>query len=158
MAEAQVSDRTGRARIPLMIKLFAPILEALLAAGAWLGPNGLITIRGRRSGRDRSNGVAIIAISGRRWVWCPWGEAQWVRNLRAAGRATISQRGRKEEVIATELDTTQRIAFHKDFYGPRVRAIPFGRTFIRMVDGVDVDRPPEEAATGRPVFELHPVR
>jgi hypothetical protein len=27
-----------------------------------------------------------------------------------------------------------------------------------MVDGVDVNRPPEEIAEGRPVFELHPVR
>jgi hypothetical protein len=40
--------------------------------------------------------------------------------------------------------------------GPLARSIPFGVTFIRMVDGVDVNEP-EEAAEGRRVFELHPV-
>jgi hypothetical protein len=36
------------------------------------------------------------------------------------------------------------------------RGIPFGMTFIRIVDGVDL-KDPEEAAEGRPVFELTPV-
>jgi deazaflavin-dependent oxidoreductase (nitroreductase family) len=141
------------ARIPLWIRLVAPVFEWWLAAGMWAGPNGLITIRGRTSGRPRTNGVAIVEISGRRWVWCPWGEPQWVHNLRAAQRATITKGRRKVEVTATELDPQERVAFHRDFLGPKVRSIPFGRTFIRIVDGVDVNRP-EEAAKGRPVFEL----
>jgi len=33
----------------------------------------------------------------------------------------------------------------------------FGAWFIRIVDGVDLDRP-LEAAEGRPVFELHTLR
>jgi deazaflavin-dependent oxidoreductase (nitroreductase family) len=151
-----MTDRIGTgARIPALIKLFAPIFEVLLAAGVPLGPNGLITIRGRKSGLSRTTGVAIISVSGRRWVWCPWGEPQWVRNLRAAGRATITVRRRKEEVIASELDAKQRVEFFRDAFGPRIRRIPFGRTFIRIVDGVDINRPPEEIAEGRPVFELH---
>jgi hypothetical protein len=35
--------------------------------------------------------------------------------------------------------------------------MPFGVEFIRIVDGVDLDRP-LDAAEGRPVFELHPIR
>jgi len=71
-----MTDRIGTgARIPALIKLFAPIFEVLLAAGVPLGPNGLITIRGRKSGLSRTTGVAIISVSGRRWVWCPWGGA-----------------------------------------------------------------------------------
>jgi deazaflavin-dependent oxidoreductase (nitroreductase family) len=126
-----------------------------MASGVPLGPNGLITIAGRKSGVPRTNGVAIISVSGRRWVWCPWGEPQWVRNLRVAGRATITVNRHKEEVTATELDPIQRVEFFRDFFGPFVRRMPFGRTFIRIVDGVDIDRPPEETAEGRPVFELH---
>ena len=57
----------------------------------------------------------------------------------------------------SQIDPDERVAFHHDFLGPKVRCIPFGRTFIRIVDGVDVNRPPEEAATGRPVFELQQV-
>ena len=158
MTDTRVIGQTAGAHIPLWVRLSIPIFEPLLRAGIWAGPNGLITICGRKSGVLRTNGVAIISVSGRRWVWCPWGEPQWVRNLRAAGRATITLRGRKEEVTASELDREGRIEFFRDFFGPRVRGTPFGRTFVRVVDGVDVNRPPEQNAKGRPVFELHPIR
>ena len=95
-------------------------------------------------------------VSGRRWVWSPWGEVHWVRNLRAAGRATITVRGRKEEVRATELDPTQRVAFFRDILGPVARGIPFGVWFIRIVDGVDLDRS-GGSGRGSAVFELHPL-
>ena len=144
------------ARVPLQVSLFSPILKFLLAAGVPIGYNGLITIRGRKSGLPRTTPVAIIAVSGRRFVWAPWGEVHWVRNLRAAGHATINYRGRKEEVRATELDPTERVGFFRDILGPLARSIPFGVTFIRIVDGVDVRRP-VEAAEGRRVFELHPA-
>jgi hypothetical protein len=86
----------------------------------------------------------------------PWGEVNWVRNLRAAGRATINVRGQTEEVIARELAPSERIPFFRDVLGRVARGIPFGMTFIRIVDGVDL-KDPEEAAEGRPVFELTPV-
>jgi len=150
-----MSERTGPATgVPGYISFFNPIAKRLLAAGVPMGFNGLITIRGRKSGLPRTTAVAIIAVSGRRWVWCPWGDVQWVRNLRAAGRATITVRGRTEEVMATELDPTQRVAFFRETLGPLARGIPFGVRFIRMLDGVDLDDP-VEAAKGRPVFELH---
>ena len=40
-------------------------------------------------------------------------------------------RGRKEDVSATELDPTQRVAFFRDVLGPVAEAIPFGVRFIR---------------------------
>jgi deazaflavin-dependent oxidoreductase (nitroreductase family) len=146
----------GAARAPRRVTLFTPIARLLLAARVPLGFNGLITIRGRTSGLPRTTPVAIIAVSGRRYVWAPWGEVHWVRNLRAAGRATITVRRRKEEVSATELDPTERVGFFRDVLGPLARGIRFGVSFIRIVDGVDLDRP-LEAAEGRPVFELHRV-
>jgi hypothetical protein len=80
-----------------------------------------------------------------------------VRNLRAAGRATITVRRRTEEVTATELDPTERVAYFRDVLGPLARSIPFGVRFIRIVDGVDLNDP-VAAADGRRVFELHPAR
>jgi hypothetical protein len=80
-----------------------------------------------------------------------------VRNLRAAGRATITVRRRSEEVIATELDPAERVRFFRDVLGHVARGIPLGVWFIRVVDGVDLDKP-LEAAEGRRVFELHPLR
>lgn len=158
-----MSERTSSvAIVPGMpprwvFSLFNPVAKALLIAGVPLGLNGLITIRGRKSGLPRTTPVAIVAVGGRRWVWCPWGDVQWVRNLRAAGRATITVRRQEEEVRATELDQAERVEFFLDTLAPLMRSTPGGIWFIRVADGVDLRRP-VEAAEGRRVFELHPPR
>jgi deazaflavin-dependent oxidoreductase (nitroreductase family) len=145
---------TGRA--PRVTSLVNPIAKRLLAAGVPMGFNALITVPGRKSGVPRTTPLAVIEHSGRRWIWSPWGDVNWVRNLRAAGHATISVRGRTEEVTATELDPSQRVAFFRDVLGPVARGMRFGVQFIRLLDGVDVNEP-VTAAEGRAVFELHPV-
>ena len=66
-------------------------------------------------------------------------------------------RRKREDVRATELYPAERVAFFRDILGPLARGIPFGVSFIRLVDGVDLTRP-EDAANGRVVFELHPIR
>jgi deazaflavin-dependent oxidoreductase (nitroreductase family) len=141
------------ARPPGWVALFTPLAKLLLRAGIPLGFNGLLTIRGRKTGLPRTNPVAIIEVEGRRWVWAPWGEVHWVRNLRAAGHATITRRGWTEEVRATELSGEERVGFFRDDLGGLARSIPFGVWFIRTVDGVDLNDP-VAAAQGRPVFEL----
>ena len=140
-------------QVPTRVRLFSPILKFLLVAGMPIGPNGLVTVRGRKSGLLRTTALAIVEVGGRRWVWAPWGEVNWVRNLRSAGRATLTTRNRKEEVMATELDPTQRVGFFRDVLGPLARSVPFGIWFIRIVDGVDLGHP-SEASEGRCVFEL----
>jgi deazaflavin-dependent oxidoreductase (nitroreductase family) len=149
-------DGAGLSRVPRHVKLFSRFLQFLLAVGIPLGFNRLVTIRGRKSGLPRPTPLAVIQVAGRRWVWSPWGEVNWVRNLRVAGRATITGRGRQDEVRATELDPTERVGFFRDTLAPLARGIPFGVLFIRIVDGVDI-ADPVEAADGRPVFELHPI-
>lgn len=117
-----MGDRVTRAaRAPRSVSFFNPLLKFLLRAGVPLGPNGLITIRGRKSGLPRTTPVAIIEDAGRRWVWAPWGDVNWVRNLRAAGRATITMRRRTEEIRATELHEAQRIVFFRDVLGRLAR-------------------------------------
>jgi deazaflavin-dependent oxidoreductase (nitroreductase family) len=143
-------------RPPFHVRLFSPILKALVRAGVPLGFNGLMTVRGRKSGELRSVAVAIIPIGGRLWVWAPWGEVHWVQNLRAAGRATITVRHRQQDVTATELNRAQRIGFFTDILGPFARRLPFGVAFIRLVDGVNLNYPTQAAEESR-VFELHPI-
>jgi deazaflavin-dependent oxidoreductase (nitroreductase family) len=148
---------TPVARVPLSVRLFSPILKALLSARVPLGYNRLVTIRGRKTGQPRTAAIAVLEVSGQRWVWAPWGEVNWVRNLRAAGRASIQYRdGHAEEVRATELGDDDRVAFFRDVLAPFARRFRGGVTFIKLVDGVDVTDP-VKAADGRRVFELHPV-
>jgi deazaflavin-dependent oxidoreductase (nitroreductase family) len=144
-------------RAPRHVRFFSAILRFLMAAGVPLGYNRLVIIRGRKSGTPRVTPLAVIDFEGRRWVWAPWGEVNWVRNLRAARRASIKDRGgRIEEVVATELDPAQRIDFFSNTLGPLARRLPFGVLFVRIVDGVDL-ADPVAAAEGRVVFELQPT-
>jgi deazaflavin-dependent oxidoreductase (nitroreductase family) len=153
---ARVATKPARPlSVPWYVPKFGGVVKSLLRAGVPLGFNRLVTIRGRTSGQLRTTPVAVLDFEGRRWIWSPWGDSQWVRNLRAAGEATITIRRHDEEVTATELDPTERIAFFRDVLAPFAARLPFGFTFIRVVDGVDL-RDPVAAAEGRRVFELSP--
>jgi deazaflavin-dependent oxidoreductase (nitroreductase family) len=140
-------------RAPFITKLLNPFAKVMLKAGIPLGTNVLVTMPGRVSGKPRTTPLAVIEADGRRWLWSPWGDVQWVKNLRAAGGATITARRQSEEVIAIELDPEERMIFFRDVLAPFARDLRGGMTFVRLIDGVDLNHPVEEAE-GRPVFEL----
>src|SRR5829696_8932537 len=93
--------------LPWYVPLINPIARFLLAAGVPMGPNVLVTICGRKSGLPHTTPLTVVEMGGRRWLMAPYGEVNWVRNLRAAGRATITVGSRKEEVTAVELEPTE---------------------------------------------------
>ena len=143
------------ARAPWYVTFFSPILKFLLAAGVPLGLNGLITIRGRKSGLPRTTPVAIIEVAGRRWVWAPWGEVQWVRNLRAAGRGDdhrAAPQGRRYPRRSWTRRASRRSS--------ATSWVP-SREASRSVSGSSASSTGSmsavrrEAAEGRAVFELH---
>lgn len=143
-----------RAHVPRYVPFFNKFARRLLRAGTPMGPNVLVTIRGRTSGLPRTTPLAIVEHAGRRWTWAPYGEVDWVRNLRAAGEATITSGRSTEEVIATELDPAERVAFFQDVMVPVARSMPLGIWFIRTLLRTDLGDP-EAASRSRPVFELH---
>jgi deazaflavin-dependent oxidoreductase (nitroreductase family) len=154
--DAPTMHSRGAARAPRFVRLLSPLLQPLIGRGLPAGPNVLITIRGRTSGVPRTTPVAIIEVDGRRWIWSPWGAVHWALNLRAAGRATLTVRGREEDVVATELDEAERVVFFRDTFTPFAKAMRGGVAFVRLIDGVVLDDPAEVASRTR-VFELHPA-
>ena len=137
-------------RVPRHISLFSPLLQALLAAGLPVGPNALITIRGRKSGEPRTAGVAIIEVEGRRWIWAPWGEVNWVRNLRAAGQATLTRGGHCEPISAIELTPAEAAPVLKW----ALASVP---SFIRSYFDVTADsslEAIEQEAPRHPIFRV----
>ena len=81
----------------------------LVGPGLVIGnyPMYLLTVRGRKSGQPRTVAVAIIQRNGKRYVGSPYGIVAWVRNLRAAGEATLTRGRRSETVNARELPTDE---------------------------------------------------
>ena len=139
---------------PGYVGLFNPIARRVLRTGPLLGPNALITVRGRKSGQPRTTPVALVEIDGRRWVIGTFGETNWVRNLRAAGDATLSVGRRREDVKANELAEDERISFFRDVVTPYVKRLRIGTILLAVLGARDIVDDPAAAAAKRPVFEL----
>jgi deazaflavin-dependent oxidoreductase (nitroreductase family) len=145
-------------RAPAFVRAPNGLVRWLLGHGAPLGPNALVTIRGRTSGEPRTAPIAISEIDGRRYVLGAYGDVNWTRNLRAAGEADVQFRGRNVHVQAIELDP----AAAEEFFGVTLRRyvarLPrLGRAFARVLFGLvapDILEDPAKAAATRPVFEL----
>ena len=153
-ANAQPSPET-RLRVPFFVPIFNPIARRLLGAGVPLGPNALLTVRGRRTGAPRTTPVALVDLKGRRWIIGTFGEVNWVLNLRAAGEASLKIGRRAETVRAVELAPAQRAEFFRNTLVPYVRRIPLGTLLIGSLLGArDILDDPDGAAPRHPVFEL----
>lgn len=144
----------GRPRVPSIVPLLNPVVHRLLGRGVPLGPNALITVRGRRSGLPRTTGVAVIENHGRRWIVGTFGEVNWVRNLRAAGEVVLSAGGRRETVHAVELSQPEATAFFKDVLVPYIGDSAIKRWLLGLLGARDILADPAGAAALRPVFEL----
>jgi len=147
-------------RVPALVGFFNPLARRILRVGALLGPNALITVRGRKTGLPRTTPVALVDLDGRRWVIGTFGETNWVRNLRSAGEATLTVGRRKEDVRANELTGEARVGFFRDTLGPYVRRLPVGvgPVLLSILGAKDILQDPAGAAERRPVFELEPAR
>ena len=77
-----------------------------------LGGRGVatLTVTGRRTGRPRKVPVIPVDVGEKQYLVSPYGESDWVRNLRAAGRGALSRKGHAENFNATEVPPEQREA------------------------------------------------
>ena len=80
-------------------------LNALVRPLARLGLAGsrthVLTVPGRTTGTLWSTPVSIVRLGEERWLVAPYGERNWVRNARAAGRVEL-RRGRLRERLRVE--------------------------------------------------------
>jgi deazaflavin-dependent oxidoreductase (nitroreductase family) len=111
----------------------------------------ILTVAGRKSGLPRSTPVDVMTISGLRWLVAPYGEVNWVRNLRAAGKA-ILRRGRLAETLHAEpASAEQAIPVIRAY----LREVPVTRPY-REVTPDSTDTQIAASATHHPVFRLSP--
>jgi len=119
------------------------LFMSLLHAGVNLGTTSLLTVRGRKSGQPHSVPVRLIEQNGQRYLVAPYGVVQWVRNLRAAGTATLTRGRRAEAISVIEL--------------PAQQAAPVLKQYLMHIAAI---RPYFDATKNSPLaaFELEAVR
>jgi deazaflavin-dependent oxidoreductase (nitroreductase family) len=118
-------------------KVANPIVRAL-------GFASTLTVKGRKTGTPHKVPVNVLDHDGTRYLVAPRGDTQWVRNLRAAGEAEVSRRGKHERVRATEVadaDKQPVIDAYLAKWGSQVKS-----QFKELPDPAD-----------HPVFKLEPV-
>jgi len=158
MTQLSVPAQRHAAEAPAWIRLSTPLANRLLEGGLPMGPNVLLTVRGRVSGEARTAPVAVIEIGDRRFVIGAYGDVQWVRNLRAAGEGDLRIKGETLHIRARELDHAEATTFYGKTLPGYIASFPwfgraFAKVFFRLV-GPELANDPPRAAALHPVFEL----
>jgi hypothetical protein len=99
--------------------ILAKILNRGWASLHGLGilPNYLVTLEvvGRQSGKMISFPLVLTMLNGERYLVSMLGEANWVRNVKAAGGQASLRHGKVEAVLLEEVDIPQRAAIIKAY-------------------------------------------
>ncbi len=113
-----------------------------------------LRVRGRVSGEWRTTPVNLLTLDDHRYLVAPRGQAQWVRNVRAAGGGELRVGRRVEAFRAVELADVDKPAVLRA-YLQRWKA-EVGVFF----DGIGPDATDDELAAiapGYPVFTVEPA-
>jgi len=137
----------------LVFKVGNAFTRSLLALGISFNNSALITIPGRKTGKPHSTPISLVEYQGQRYVQSPFGNVQWVRNLRAAGKATLSWGPRHETVVATELTPEQAAPVIKSMlaHAPKMIQEYFDVSPDSSLEDVIRDAP------NHAVFAVHPA-
>lgn len=154
MIQDESTSTTSRELPPGMLAV-TQIPARLLALGLPMGPLALLETVGRRSGQPRTTPVVVLAHRGERWLVSPFGETDWVRNVRTAPTARLGRGRRLGEVTLTSAPA-ELVPELLRTYRSRYRVIPFVRAAFRQQPGDSVEAYAEDAPS-HPVFRIEPA-
>lgn len=132
----------------------AKALNAMLAKlCAWgIAPNVMVTLEvvGRKSGKVVAFPLVMLVRDGERYFVSMLGEqANWVRNLRAAGGMATLRRGRVEQVLLEDVPVEMRPTLIKAY----LQIAPGARPYVLVDKDAPLDKF-EQVAAAYPVFKV----
>ena len=126
-------------------------MSALVRAG--LVPRSyLLTTRGCKTGRPRTNPVVPVEYGGLRWLIAPYGGVSWVHNARATGRVSLARRSITRDYTVREVPPDEAGPVLKQY----VRIARATRPYFQATKDSPVEDFAAEADR-HPVFELTPA-
>ncbi len=142
-------------RLPFYIPLFNHVIRTFLRIGVPLGYVGLLSVKGRNTGKIRRNPVGLFELNGRQYLFSTFGDVNWVRNLRASKTAKIRHGFHTITVHPVELSLSETAEVLKGAIAPAFLGLGgkiFGSHFPLKPDA-SIDEFVEEAKR-HPVFEF----
>ena len=119
-------------------------------------PDRFVTLKvvGRRSGKMISFPLAMTIMNGERYLVSMLGkDANWVRNVRAAGGRALLVHGTREQVLLEEVDIGNRAPILKAY----LQIAPGARPHIPVSKDAPISEF-EKIASEYPVFRLKTVK
>lgn len=128
------------------------LLMKMLHAGMPMGPLKLLSVRGRKSGKEYTTSVALVVKGNERWIVAAFGEVGWVRNIRAVSQAELKQGQNSETIHVTEISHKEAAPILKTFLR-RFGIVPFIPPYFNTTkDSSLADF--EREAKNHPVFKI----
>lgn len=143
-------------KLPFYIPLFNHAVRSFLRIGIPMGYVGLLTVKGRNTGKTRRNPVGLFQHNGNRYLFSTFGDVNWVRNIRATRTARVKKGLKTRTVVPVELSLDEAAVVLKETIAPAFLGLGgkvFGSHFpLKPEDSMDKF---VEEAKRHPVFELH---
>ena len=130
-----------------LTQAFNRLVSWLASLGVTHSDTVTLEVKGRRSGRVRSNPVTWVEHEGERYLVSPRGESEWVRNVRAAGGDAVIRHGGRQKVRLEEAPAEERAPIIKAYLSKTATA-------TRQHFGVE---PKAELAEFEAIGARHPV-
>jgi deazaflavin-dependent oxidoreductase (nitroreductase family) len=112
----------------------------------------LLTTKGRKTGRLRTNPVTVVEHDSKRWLVAPYGVVSWVHNARADRRVVVRRRFERRKYTVREVSAQQAGPVLKQYVRIAIAARPYFQA--------SKEAPVEDfvaEADRHPVFELVPT-
>lgn len=112
-----------------MTKVANPVMAFLVKRFGLKRTNvWVLIVSGRSSGNPRHVPVTPLDYEGARYLVCPRGESDWVKNLRAAGRGTLQSGQDVQTFTSTEIEGEERAKAIREYIHrwPKVASAYFG--------------------------------
>jgi deazaflavin-dependent oxidoreductase (nitroreductase family) len=125
LLKEEVGNMSKTYQVNFATRMRDSLIMTLLRAGVKMGTTSLLTVRGRTTGQPHTVPVILIEQDGQRWLVASYGVVQWVRNLRAAGTATLTRGRRSEAISVTELPAQEAAPVLKQYLVKVAAVRPF---------------------------------
>jgi deazaflavin-dependent oxidoreductase (nitroreductase family) len=136
-------------RVGPMTRAVNWIFERMTKAGIGASYRRILTVQGRKTGREYSTPVDVMDHDGSLWLVAPYGLTSWVKNARTIGWVVLSRGRRSERFSASEVEGAEAVPVLRQY----MREVPVTRPYFDASFDAPDDVLAAELAQ-HPVFRL----
>lgn len=139
-----------------MVNRANKVVMGLQRLGIAFGPMQLLTVPGRRTGQPRTFPIAVLSLTGGRYIVQAYPKAAWVANARAAGTVTLSRGRRTSTARLVEVPVPERPALLRELVAGGPASV--GKRFVTT--GLAADPTPDGVAAAAEriaLFRIEPA-